>query len=114
MKLSVSTKILHKKRPGLIPIFDSVVESQYYPQECPSVRRRLPGDYAIVLLQVVHKDMLSVASELRDLQSALAERRTPLTPCRILNALTWMVKAENEEWIVEQAASATNRNLVNG
>jgi hypothetical protein len=105
VKLSTSTKILHKKRPGLIPILDSVVQSQYYLQWCPSFRGRHHGDYAIVLLQVVHKDMLSVASELRDLQSALAERRTPLTPCRILNALTWMAKAENEEWIVEQAES---------
>jgi hypothetical protein len=57
VKLSVSTKILHKKRPGLIPIFDSVVESQYYPRWCPSVRGRLPGDYALALIKVVHKDI---------------------------------------------------------
>lgn len=29
VKLSVPTKILHKKRPSLIPIFDSEVEGQY-------------------------------------------------------------------------------------
>jgi hypothetical protein len=54
-------------------------------------------------MKVVHKDMLSVASELRDLQRGLDEKGTPLTPCRILNALTWIVKAGNEEWIVQQA-----------
>jgi hypothetical protein len=62
VKLSVSTKILHKKRAGLIPIFDSEVESQYYPRWCPSVPGRLWGDYALALIKVVHKDMLSVAS----------------------------------------------------
>lgn len=30
-KLAVATKILHKKRPGLIPILDSNVESHYHP-----------------------------------------------------------------------------------
>jgi Family of unknown function (DUF6308) len=108
VKLSVSTKILHKKRPGLIPIFDSVVESQYYPRWCPSVRGRLPGDYAIALIKVVHKDMRSLAAELLDLQGELEERGTPLTPCRILNALTWIVKTGNEEWIVEQASNTTH------
>jgi hypothetical protein len=103
VKLSVSTKILHKKRPGMLPIFDSVVESQYYPRWCPSVRGRSWGDYAVALLKVVHRDMVSVASELRDLQHELHERGTPLAPCRILNALTWIVKSKNERWIVEQA-----------
>jgi hypothetical protein len=114
VKLSVSTKILHKKRSGLIPIFDSEVESQYYPRWCPSVPGRLWGDYALALIKVVHKDMLSVASELRDLQGELEEKGTPLTPCRILNALTWIVKAGNEKWIVEQAASATDKRLGDG
>lgn len=107
VKLSVSTKILHKKRPSLIPIFDSVVESQYYPQWCPPVPGRLWGDYAVALMKLVHKDMLSVAGELRDLQRELEEKGTPLTPCRILNALVWIVKAGNEEWIVEQALGGT-------
>jgi hypothetical protein len=43
------------------------------------------------------------ASELRDLEGELKENHTPLTPCRILNALTWIVKSKNENWIVEQA-----------
>jgi hypothetical protein len=102
-KLAVSTKILHKKRPGLIHIFDSVVK-KHYARLCPSVSERTWGDYAIALTRLVHKDMLSVASELRDLEGELKENHTPLTPCRILNALIWIVKSRNEKWIVEQAA----------
>ena len=112
VKISVSTKILHKKRPGLIPIFDSEVESQYYPRWCPSVPGRLWGDYAVALIKLVHRDMLSVASELRELQKALEENGTPLTPCRILNALTWIAKAGYEDWIVEQAFGGTERPAV--
>ena len=109
VKLSVSTKILHKKRPGLIPIFDSVVAGQYYPRWCPNVRGQTWGDYALALIKLVQKDMHGAASELRDLRSELAERGAPMTPCRILNALTWIVRAGNEEWIVKQAKELASR-----
>ena len=102
----VSTKILHKKRQGLIPIFDSFVEKQYWPRWCSSDPNRTWGEYAIALTRLVHRDMLSVANELRDLQGELQERGTPLTACRILNALTWIVKAGNEDWIVKEALRA--------
>jgi uncharacterized protein DUF6308 len=102
VKLAVSTKILHKKRPALIPIFDSVVESQYYPLHCPSVPGRSSGDYAMALTRCVHRDMLGAAGELRDLSDELASESRPMTPLRILNAMTWVVKAGNEEWLYDQ------------
>ena len=97
-KISVATKILHKKRPGLIPIFDSVVEGHYWPRWCPTVKGRSWGDYAVALTRLVRRDMVSVASELQDLRRALAENGTPLSGCRILNALMWAVLSNNEEW----------------
>lgn len=102
-KLAVSTKILHKKRPGLIPILDRVVRD-HYAQSCPSDPNRTLGDYAIALTRLVHTDMLNIACELRELESELKENGTPLTPCRILNALVWTVKKNNEKWIVHRAA----------
>src|SRR5262249_21303117 len=101
--LAVSTKILHKKRPGLIPIFDRFVGAHYFPRWCPIPSRPSWGRYALDLIKVVHKDMMSVASERRDLQRELQAKGTPLTPCRILNVLTWIVKSGNEERILEQA-----------
>ena len=98
-KLAVATKILHKKRPGLIPIFDSVVEGHYYPKWCPGVKGRSWGDFAVALTRLVHQDMLSVASELQDLRFALTENGTPLTGCRILNALMWAVLSGKEKQV---------------
>jgi len=104
VKLSVATKILHKKRPGLIPILDPVVESHYFPQWCQPIPGRGWGEYAVALIRVVHQDMLSVAVELRELEYELEEAGAPMTPCRILNVLTWIARVGSgyEEWIVQQ------------
>jgi hypothetical protein len=106
VSLAVSTKILHKKRPGLIPIFDRFVGAHYFPRWCPSARKLSWGGYAVDLIQLVHKDMLSVAGELRDLERELQSHGTPLTPCRILNVLTWIVKSGNQERIMEHTKLA--------
>ncbi len=98
-KLAVATKILHKKRPGLIQIFDSVVEGHYHPTWCPTVKGRSWGDYAVALTRLIHRDMLSVTSELQDLRCALKENGTPMTGCRIFNALLWAVLGKHEEWL---------------
>lgn len=105
VKLSVATKILHKKRPGLIPILDNVVESHYFPRWCQPVPGRGWGEYAVALIRVIHQDMLSVAVELRELESELEEAGTPLTPCRILNILIWIARVGSgyDEWIVQPA-----------
>jgi len=104
--LAVATKILHKKRPGLIPIFDDVVANQHYAPMVPNDPSRTWGDYAIELTRLVQKDMLGAESELRDLEGTLRDRGAPLTPCRILNALTWVTKLGYENWIIEQAGIA--------
>lgn len=105
--LAVSTKILHKKRPGLIPILDRFVGSHYFPRWRPDASKPSWGSYTVDLIKIIHKDMLSVAAELRDLQGELQANGTPLTPCRILNVLTWIVKSGNEARITEQATTST-------
>jgi len=100
--LAVGTKILHKKRPGLIPLLDRFVQSHYYPRWSPNASKPNWGSYAVDLIKMVHKDMVGVGKELRDLQSELLENKTPLTPCRILNVLTWIVKSGNESRIVKE------------
>jgi hypothetical protein len=97
-KLSVATKILHKKRPGLIPILDSVVEGHYWPRWCPTERGRSWGDYAIALTRLIHRDIVSVAGELQEFRCALRERGTPLSGCRILDVLMWAVLSGNETY----------------
>ncbi len=104
VKVSTCTKILHKKRPAIVPIFDGVVEGQYWPRYCPSVRGRSYGDYVLALTACVHEDMLSVAPELRDLRNEMAASNTPLTACRILNVLTWLKRSpRTAAWFVREA-----------
>jgi hypothetical protein len=106
VKVSICTKILHKKRPALLPIFDGVVEGYYWPRYCPSVRGRSYGDYVLALTACVHKDMLSVAPELRDLRNEMATNKTPLTACRILNVLTWLKRSPRKAaWFFREAKS---------
>jgi hypothetical protein len=102
VNLSVSTKILHKKRPGLIPILNRFVEAHYYPRWYSHHAKATWGSYAVDLINMVHEDMLSVGGELRDLERELQNTKTPLTPCRILNVLTWIVKTGNEGRISDQ------------
>lgn len=105
IKLSAATKILHKKRPGLIPILDTVVEAHYFPKFVQPTPGRGWGTYAVSLIQAFHQDMLSVALELRELEHELHDAGTPLTPCRILNLLMWIARVGGgyEEWIVPEA-----------
>jgi hypothetical protein len=92
VKLAKTMKILHKKRPGLIPVIDSVLECHYWPKWVPSVRRRSKGDYALALIRAFHRDMHSVAEDLRKMSKETAGRGKPLRPCRILDILIWSIK----------------------
>jgi Family of unknown function (DUF6308) len=105
-KLAVATKILHKKRPGLIPIFDSFVAGHYRPRLTPAYRhascswgRKVTG-----LTRLVRADLDSVRDELQELRGALEENHTPLTGCRILNALMWAVLSRNDHRLRELAS----------
>jgi len=104
-KLAVATKILHKKRPGLIPIFDSYVEGHYWdsPLLTPTYRHASWGRYAIGLMRMVRADLDSVHDEIQELRETLEENHTPLTGCRILNALMWAVLSGNDHWLRELA-----------
>jgi hypothetical protein len=92
VKLPKTMKILHKKRPALIPVIDRVIESHYWPRCVPSVCGRSQGDYTIALIRAFHRDMHSVARVLRAMADETTARGRPLTPCRILDILIWSVK----------------------
>ena len=88
--LGSATKILHKKRPALIPIFDSRVHG-YYCTRLPRPRRcGKTGEHFLRLTRLFHADMLSVAQELRDLREQFTRLQKPLTASRILDHLIWV------------------------
>jgi len=88
-KLAVATKILHRKRPKLIPIFDKVVLS-YYEETHPDLRGLKMGPVAVRAMEVFRDDLLAVREGIGALASDLAERGFSLTPVRVLEALLWI------------------------
>jgi hypothetical protein len=90
---SKMTKALHRKRPALIPMLDSVVQA-YLTQDDPTTRS--PGTFgerATALVRSYKQDLDRNRSALRELQRELASREYRLTEVRILDLLIWSVSA---------------------
>jgi Family of unknown function (DUF6308) len=92
---SKMTKALHRKRPALIPMLDSVVQA-YLAADDP--RRRSPGSFgerATALVRSYKRDLDRNRSALHEIQLELASRTYRLTEVRILDVLIWSVSAES-------------------
>jgi len=87
--LAVATKILHKKRPALIPILDSVLLS-YYHQAFRTPR--WPSGYekrGVRAMKHFRADLVAVLPELQDIQRELASEGFPLSTVRTLDVIIW-------------------------
>jgi hypothetical protein len=88
--LAVASKILHKKRPALIPMLDNVVLG-YYRSSYPHGWKGLgPGGTAVKAMKHLREDLLAVKPEIDTLCSRLAENGWRMTQVRALEALVWM------------------------
>jgi Family of unknown function (DUF6308) len=86
---SKMTKALHRKRPALIPMLDSVVQ-EYLAWDEP--RRRLSGSFgerATTLVRSYKHDLDRNRSVLVEIQQELASRAYRLTEVRILDLVIW-------------------------
>jgi hypothetical protein len=86
---SKMTKALHRKRPALIPMLDSVVQG-YLAWDEP--RRRLSGSFgerATALVRSYKRDLDRNRSVLLEIQQELASRAYRLTEVRILDLVIW-------------------------
>ena len=88
---SKMTKALHPKRPGLIPMLDSVVQA-HLAAEDPGTGLSF-GDRAIALVRRYKVDLDRNRSALRALKAALASHGYRLTEVRILDLLIWSLSA---------------------
>ena len=82
------TKLLHRKRPALIPILDEVVRSYL----CDVEPLDLTGDVAdqaLILTRAYQRELHHQLTELTQLRDALDGRGIELTECRILDVLLW-------------------------
>ena len=97
-KLAVATKILHKKRPQLLPMFDRQV-LDHYRQAYPNARWQLTmGPLAVQAMERFREDLLAVAGPLTHLRADLAQAGFPLTPVRLLEALIWIERSKTEPY----------------
>jgi len=88
---SKMTKALYMKRPALIPILDSVVQT-YLETDEPGTRS--PGSFgerAIELVESYKRDLDRNRSVLDEVRRELASRRYGLTEVRILDLVIWSV-----------------------
>jgi Family of unknown function (DUF6308) len=81
------TKALHKKRPALIPMLDSVVQT-YLVEDDLGIDAPF-GERAIGLVRGYKRDLNRNRAELRTLRRELAKRDCVVTEVRILDVLIW-------------------------
>jgi Family of unknown function (DUF6308) len=84
--LSKMTKALHRKRPALIPMLDSVVQAYLGPPAPVSF-----GDRATALVSSYKEDLDRNRAALSEIQRELESREYRLTDVRILDLLIWSV-----------------------
>ena len=90
---SKMTKALHKKRPALIPMLDSVVQAYLARDDPGTLSSGSFGERATALVGSYKQDLDRNRSVLHELQRELASRTYRVTEVRILDLLIWSVSA---------------------
>jgi hypothetical protein len=88
---SKMTKTLHRKRPALIPMLDSVVQAYLTRDEHRTRSSGSFGERGIALVRSYKRDLDRNRSVLHEVQRELARRTYRLTEVRILDLLIWSV-----------------------
>jgi Family of unknown function (DUF6308) len=96
VRLSKVTKILHKKRPLLIPILDNVI-TDYYDDGLLAGHRFAENQRSLEHLRSFRNDLESVGKEVRSIKVSLSNMGTELTHCRIAEFLIWKQLMDNRE-----------------
>jgi Family of unknown function (DUF6308) len=90
---SKMTKALHRKRPALIPMLDSVVQAYLTSDDPETGSLGSFGERATALVRSYKQDLDRNQSVLHEIQEELASREYRLTEVRILDLLIWSISA---------------------
>jgi hypothetical protein len=90
---SKMTKALHRKRPALIPMLDSVVQAYLTSDHPETGLSGSFGERATALVRSYKEDLDRNHSVLREIQEELASREYRVTEVRILDLLIWSISA---------------------
>jgi len=95
--LARAAKVLHRKRPGYIPMLDSVMMAAYgQAMNQPHLIRhavedkKRAGSAAAIVMAAFRTDVATVTERLAPLHQSLREEGTPMTPVRLLEVAVWM------------------------
>jgi hypothetical protein len=89
---SKMTKALHPKRPALIPMLDSVVQT--YLKDDDLGAQASFGERALALVRSYKRDLDRNSAAIRAVRQEIATRGYGLTEVRILDLLIWYVQAD--------------------
>jgi hypothetical protein len=89
---SKTTKALHRKRPALIPILDSVVQAYLTSDDSGTTSTGSFGERAMALVRSYKQDIDRNQPALQELHRELVSRGPHLTEVRILDILIWSVR----------------------
>jgi hypothetical protein len=87
---TVVSKILHRKRPDLVPIYDSrIFEAYTAPGVLPRTSDRSWQHFMAELCMTMRADLHAEGAAFAGLEQLAAEQDTPVTQLRILDVLVW-------------------------
>lgn len=88
--IPVATKVLHRKRPYLLPILDNVVLAHYLGRLPPATQDKTrAAGVAVEVLRKFRDDLVAVRSEADAIVTNLAAAGFVLSPVRVLEVLLW-------------------------
>ena len=91
---TVVSKVLHRKRPDLVPLYDSrIFEAYTAPGVIPRSTDRSWQDFMAVLCTQMREDLQGEAAAFEQLQQTAEQAGAPLTHLRILDILVWRTAA---------------------
>lgn len=83
------SKVLHRKRPRLIPLHDRHVRAAYVPGRVTSARHHSWAEYLSLLMKEMRDDLAASESISMSLEAIPAESDVVLTRLRALDVLAW-------------------------
>jgi len=88
---TILSKVLHRKRPDLVPLYDSRIWTAYTaPGAVARSGKRSWVEFMTLLCAQMRADLQAESVELRRLVDVAQEHGATLTPLRLLDILVWM------------------------
>jgi len=87
---TIVSKVLHRKRPDLVPIYDSrIFEAYTAPGVLPRSLDRSWQEFMRLLCSQMRADLRAEAAAFAELQQVAEDAGAPITHLRILDVLVW-------------------------